>query len=263
MNDPIRTAATLLADLRLRANGATAPLVELPADARPADLDAAYRVQHALAADLARRGPGAAVGWKIGCTTAVMQEYLNIRHPCAGTLYERRVYGDEIELRAEDYFRLGLECEIAVRLAADLPGDADRARADAALGAVMASVEIVEHRFEDFAGKTPSLVADDFFSAGCAFGREHDPAAAAELDALRGGFVIDGEAGETGDGAAILGHPLNALVWLAGHAARYGRPLRAGDRVTLGSVVKTVYPRPGQTVEARFERLSPVRVRVV
>lgn len=264
--EAMQAAASILADLRLRANGRTDPLDALPESCRPATLDDAYAVQDVLRTLLAKRGLGAPCGWKIGCTTAVMQAYLDIPHPCAGTLYRNSVSSGETRWKAADYFKLGLECEIAVRMAADFDagrgGDADALAA--AVGEVMASVELIEHRFRDFATvPPPSLVADDFFSVGCALGAPRPLADAGDLATISGSFWLDGEpAGERGAGAAILGHPLEALMWLARHLASRGAALHAGEVVTLGSVVKTIYPAAGTRVEARFDRLPPVLLQI-
>ena len=265
--DAIQTAADILADLRIRAEGRDSQLEDLPAACRPESLDKAYAIQEALRPRLKARGLGAPSGWKIGCTTPVMQSYLKIDHPCAGTLYRATTHREKATLAASDFFQLGLECEIAVRLSADLgadEGDRTRERVAAAVGGVMASVEIVDHRFRDFAAvATPSLVADDFFSAGCVLGAERPPEELGDLAALTGGFRIDGAAPtETGTGAAILGHPLNALAWLAEHVAARGGRLRAGAVVSLGSVVKTIYPTVGTRIEAGFDRLPPVTLEI-
>ena len=261
----IAAAADLLADLRLRRRGRTAPIEDLPEMLRPVDVPEAYRIQSALTERLeAPLGPQ--VGWKIGCTTPVMQDYLNIRHPCAGALYRDRTYRGETRLAAADYFKLGLECEIAVELATDLParpGGHDAASVAEAVGRVMASVEIVEHRFTDFARvAAPSLTADDFFSAGCVLGEGVPLDQAGDLSALKGGFIVNGERGPTGTGAAILGHPMTALAWLANHAATQSRPLPKGALITLGSVVKTIYPKPGDQVQAKFDTLPPLALTI-
>ncbi len=263
----IIAAADILADLRLRANCRDAQLDELPEDCRPRTLDEAYAIQDSLRRLLAERGLGGPVGWKIGCTTPVMQSYLNIPHPCAGTLYRATLHDGQAVLRAADFFQLGLECEIAVRLSADIDARPDGHDADSvapAVGGVMASVEIVDHRFRDFeTASTPSLVADDFFSVGCVIGAARPLEALGDLAALSGGFRIDGAAPEQeGQGAAILGHPLNALAWLADHLASRGNRLKAGEVVTLGSVVKTIYPQADSSIEARFQGLSPVTLRI-
>ena len=265
--DAIVEAAELLAALRLGAS-LREQIEELPESCRPGTLAEAYAIQEAVRPLLAARGLGPPSGWKIGCTTPVMQEYLSIPHPCAGTLFQATTHAERAELRAADFLQLGLECEIAVRLDADIGARAeghDRESVAPAVGAVMASVEIVEHRFRDFTKvSTPSLVADDFFSCGCVLGASVAPDDAGDLAALRGGFRIDGAPAEqSGEGAAILGHPLTALAWLADHAAERGTPLRPGQVVTLGSVVKTIYPEAGTRIEARFEGLPPVAVAVV
>ena len=261
-------AAQILAGLRRMGRGRPPPLEDLPLACRPESLAEAYAIQEALAARLAMKDLGPAVGFKIGCTTPVMQAYLQIDHPCAGRLYRNSLYAETAQLKASDYHRLGLECEIAVRLGADIDGArvvASQAELASEVVGVMASVEIVEHRFADFSTvATPSLVADDFFSAGCVLGPARPPAELGDLAGLKGGFAIDGAAPEIiAKGAAILGHPLNALAWLADHQAARGEPLKAGQVITLGSVVKTLYPEPGMTLEARFDGLAPVRVTVV
>ncbi len=263
----IRAAAEVLADLRVGGAGRSAQLEDLPEACRPGTLDEAYAIQEALRLMLEARGLGPAVGWKIGCTTPVMQDYLKIDHPCAGTLYRATTHAERAVLTASNFFQLGLECEIAVRLSADLgarDGGQTRESVAAAVGGVMTSVEIVDHRFRDFAAvATPSLVADDFFSVGCVLGAERPPEDLGDLAALSGGFGFDGSPpARTGTGAAILGHPLNALAWLAEHAAARGTPLRADQVVTLGSVVKTIYPEAGTRIEAGFDRLPAVRLEI-
>ena len=80
---------------------------------------------------------------------------------------------------------------------------------------------------------------------------------------MSGGFGIDGAPPvETGSGTAILGHPLNALAWLADHVAARGGRLDAGAVVSLGSVVKTIYPSAGTRFQAGFDRLAPVTLEI-
>ncbi|MCB1740662.1 MAG: fumarylacetoacetate hydrolase family protein [Gammaproteobacteria bacterium] len=260
-------AARLLADLRLREAGRVEPLQCLPAACRPRTLDDAYAIQSAVSECLSRRSPGPTVGWKIGCTTRVMQQYLGIEHPCAGRLYRAGVHSPWVTLDVKAYFQLGLECEIAVRLGADCPPRRAGYRASQMsdrVEALMVSIEIVEHRFRDFAeAGAPSLIADDFFSAGCVHGEPVPLSDVGDPSVLSGGFWVDGEPPKLrGSAREILDDPMNALAWLADHGAAHGTPLRAGEIVTLGSVVKTVYPDAGTTLVARFEDLPEACVRL-
>jgi 2-keto-4-pentenoate hydratase len=51
-------------------------------------------------------------------------------------------------------------------------------------------------------------------------------------------------------------------MWLAEHLAAREAKLRAGDVITLGSVVKTIYPEAGTRIEARFDRLPSVLLQI-
>ncbi|MGE0116608.1 MAG: 2-keto-4-pentenoate hydratase [Dongiaceae bacterium] len=264
--DAIAAAADFIADLRQRRNGRRPPIEEIPADCRPATLEEAYAVQEAARPLIATRGRGAPVGWKIGSTSPPMQAALGIPFPCAGTLYAGTVHQGHAAVDRADYAKPGLECEVAVRLGADLParaGGHTRASVLPAVAAVMTSVEIVEWRFVDIkrAG-VPSLVADDFFSCGCVLGPEQPPDILAGEADIPGRFTVDGAVIGAGAARDILGHPLNSLAWLADHQAARGAPLRAGEIVTLGSIFAAFrLERPG-LVAASFDGLSAASVAV-
>ena len=235
----------------------------LPEECRPASLDEAYAVQAALSERLGATH-GAVCGRKIGCTTPVMQRYLEIAHPCAGALYEQRTYAAPATVKYADHWRPGVECEIAVRLGQALPAAEapfDRTAVADAVEACMAAIEIVDDRYEDFrALDTPTLIADDFFSAGAVLG----PAVAAwrdvDLAAAGGTMAINDRPVGAGTGADVMGHPFEALTWLANHAAAGARPLQAGDVVLTGSVVETKWVEPGDTVRVAIEGLGEAGV---
>ena len=235
----------------------------LPEECRPASLDEAYAVQAALNQRLAETH-GDVCGRKIGCTTPVMQRYLEIAHPCAGALYERRTLNAPATVKYADHWRPGVECEIAVRLGQPLPSDAapfDRAAVADAVEACMAAIEIVDDRYDDFrALDTPTLIADDFFSAGAVLGPPVVAWREVDLAAAGGAMAINGKNVGAGTGADVMGHPFEALTWLANHAAACGRPLAAGDVVLTGSVVETKWVEPGDTVRVAIEGLGEASV---
>lgn len=61
---------------------------------------------------------------------------------------------------------------------------------------------------------------------------------------------------ETGLGAAVLGDPIDSVVWLVRHLARFGKGLSAGDMVLSGSLVRPVPALPGSSFEADFGGLG-------
>jgi 2-oxo-3-hexenedioate decarboxylase/2-keto-4-pentenoate hydratase len=232
----------------------------LPEACRPADLATAYAVQDVLHARLEAAGRGAIAGHKVGCTTAVMQRFLGIDHPCAGGVLAPTVQHEHGAFRHAEFRRVGVECEIAVRLDRDLPSAGapyHRASVAPAVGACMAAIEVVDDRYVDYRSlDPPTLIADDFFNAACVLGAPVEAWRDLDLAAVRGHMVINGaEVGE-GRGGDILGHPLEALAWLANALAARGRQLEGGEFVLLGSVVETRWLAPGDLVEVAIEGLG-------
>jgi 2-oxo-3-hexenedioate decarboxylase/2-keto-4-pentenoate hydratase len=191
-----------------------------------------------------------------------MQQYLGIPSPCSAGVFERGVHKSGVALRFDDYRRVGVECEIAVRLGRDLPAGSAPFTAESvrdAVSAYMAAIEIVDDRYEDWRSTdTPTLIADDFFAAGCVLGAPvadpGDPAA------LVGTTTINGVEIGRGKGADVMGHPLNALAWIASSLAARGTPLLAGEIVLLGSLVETKWLARGDHVAIAIEGLGRVEM---
>lgn len=252
-----RGAATRLAAARM----ARSRVEPLPEELRPADLDAAYRVQSLVHAQLRADRFGPRIGWKIGCTTPVMQAYLGIPEPCAAGLFAGTRHGSGIRLRARDFLRIGIECEIGVRFGAPLELEAarDRSAIVAAIRAVFAAIEIVDDRYADWrTTDTPTLIADDFFAAGCVLGAEVPIEEAGDLATLAGVTRINGAEVGRGIGADVLGHPLDALAFLAANLAARGRRIETGEIVLTGSLVETRWLAAGDEAEIEITGLGAV-----
>jgi 2-oxo-3-hexenedioate decarboxylase/2-keto-4-pentenoate hydratase len=222
----------------------------LPGALRPRDEASAYAVQFAAHERLAaERGPRA--GWKIGCTTPVMQQVVGLPSPCAGGMFARTILPSPAGLPLDSTFRAGVECEIAVRLGSDIPaGRHDRASVAPHVGTVMAAMEVVDDRYVDYRKlDAPALIADDFFHVACVHGPEATDWRDLDLAKLVGRTSIGGAEYGRGVGADVMGHPFEALAWLANRMAEYGRTLRAGEVVMLGSLVGTRWiDRPARAV---------------
>jgi 2-keto-4-pentenoate hydratase len=257
--DNILAAAETIAAAR---RGRT-PLNSLDADVAPQDEADGYQIQRAVH-DLLLPHFGAMVGYKIGCTSAVMQQYLDIPHPCAGGIFEKGVHDSGAKLAAADFVRVGVECEIAVKLARDMPPSEAPFTAEwvaEAIEAYYPAIEIVDDRYVKWETMgAPTLVADDFFAAGCVLGEAVSRTEAPDLLGVTGRAVINGKKAGQGTGADVLGHPHNALAWLANHLAAEGKGLHAGQIVLTGSLVKTVWLNAGDKVKMELSGLGNVSV---
>jgi 2-keto-4-pentenoate hydratase len=256
MNRILAAAQTIASARRHRT-----ALPTLDAGIAPHDEAEGYLIQAALA-DLLSPDFGAQVGYKIGCTSAVMQEYLDIPHPCGGSVFARGVHESGASLRHADFVRVGVECETAVRLARDLAPSAAPFTADSvaqAVDAYLPAIEIVDDRYVDWQTLgAPTLVADDFFAAGCVLGKPVARSAAPDLLDVIGRALVNGDEAGRGTGADVLGHPHHALAWLANHLAAGGRGLRAGQIVLTGSLVKTLWLGAGDEVVMDLSGLGTV-----
>ncbi len=254
--DAAARAAEILARRRLGRQRVGA----LPEGCRPADGAEGYQVQDRLHERLSAGGLGPVAGYKIGCTTKVMQDYLGIDRPCAGRLFARRLFQGRGRFRLGDFIKVAVETEIAVRLGQDLlPADRPHGRETfaAAVASCMASIEIVDDRYDDYASLgVPTLIADDFFNAAIVVGPPMTAWHGIDLAAERGRLLVDGQEIGAGRGGDILGHPLEALAWLANALNERDLALRTGDVVTLGSVVETYWIKGPCTVVVHFETLG-------
>ena len=239
----------------------------MPPAIAPRDLEAAYRVQDAFVA-LKARQCGPVVGHKIALTTPQMRALVGLREPIAGRLHERQTVAGPARVRAQDYVHLLIEFEIAFRMAGELPRRAapfDRARVAAAVGAVMPALEIADDRGADYAtlpARALELAADNAWNEGAVLGAPVVDWRAADLAAVRGIAFRDGVPVGEGQGADSMGHPLEALRWIANHLAARGEGLRAGDVVISGSLVTSRFPAPGETWRFEAGALGSVELRV-
>jgi 2-keto-4-pentenoate hydratase len=230
----------------------------LPAEIAPGSEAEGATAQLALARLMGAMPPA---GFKIGATGKRMQAYLGLDGPAAGFMAATGLHGSGARLRFADFLNPGVECEVAVRLARDLPpGPCSPEQAEAAVGELMAGIELVENRFHDLAAVgVPTMIADQVFHAGAVLGDPGPDWRRLDIPALTGQMSVDGEVRERGVAADLLGHPMNCLAWLAGSgvAAAFGG-LKAGQIVMLGSVTPPIWlDRPGQ-VTVEFAPLPPV-----
>nr|WP_294507474.1 hypothetical protein [uncultured Rhodopila sp.] len=256
--DPAPAAAALL-----RARLDRVLVFPLPAGIAPATEHEGAAVQFALAQLVSAGCPS---GFKIGATGRRMQAYLGVDTPIGGFMRDADVYRGHAELPFTGFVRPGVECEVAVRLAADLPpGPCSFGQALAAVAEFVAGIEIVENRYGDVTALgTPMLVADQMYHAAAVVGDQGGVDwRTLDIGALRGRISLDNGFSDEGVTSDLLGHPLNGLALLAASpvAAAFGG-LKAGQVVMLGSVTPPVWLSSPAVVTVEFPPLPAVTLRL-
>jgi 2-keto-4-pentenoate hydratase len=193
-----------------------------------------------------------------------MQQLMKIDEPCGGAVFAREIHTSPAELRLADFGQVAVECEIAVLLWRDLPGGQARDEVADAVESCHAAIELIDDARAEYGRfDARNLIADNAWNGGLVLGPAVTNWRGFDLAALKGTMSVGGRVAGQGTGADVLGHPLNALTWLADARARRGNPLRKGMVITTGSIVATQWPKRGETVEVEVEQLGKAVARFV
>ncbi|NSX20337.1 fumarylacetoacetate hydrolase family protein [Pseudomonas putida] len=199
-------------------------------------------------------------GRKIGLTSHSVQQQLGVNQPDFGTLLDSMEVSDGETIAWPRLMQAKCEAEVALVLEHDL----DREQivlSDllAATAYVLPAIEVVGSRIADWNISILDTIADNASAGLYVLGQR--PVKLGELDLRLAGMVMErrGEPVSFGVGAACLGHPLNAALWLARTLVEAGTPLRAGDVVLSGALGPMVSVAPGDVFEARIQGLGSVR----
>ncbi len=257
---PTADAVVAEAAARLRAAYASgtpcAPVRELIA---PTDLDAAYRVQELNTARWLAEGRRL-VGRKIGLTSVAVQRQLGVDQPDFGMLFSDMAVVDGEPIALPRVLQAKAEAEVAFVLDRDLtieqPTVADLMRA---IGFAVAAIEVVGSRISNWDIRLVDTVADNASSGLFVLGNTPFKLDGLDLRACAMTMTQNDVEVSSGSGAACLGHPLNAALWLARRMVQMGRPLLAGDIVLSGALGPMVAARPGDVFETRIAGLGSVR----
>lgn len=205
---------------------------------------------------------GRIVGWKAGLTNPVMQQRFGVNQPVRGTLLEKMMLRDGAEVPAKFGVRPFLEADLLVEVGSSAIHDAKTSlEVLAALRSVIPFIELPDINLADPSKITGPAIT--WINVGARLGVMGAPipvrADAAFAEALRTMTVrvTDGSGREldAARGEVILGHPLNAVMWLAADLKRVGLTLKPGDLLSLGSFSKGLPTQPGAGARVVYEGL--------
>jgi 2-keto-4-pentenoate hydratase len=235
----------------------------------PTTIEDAYKVQDAFLGMLGQ-AKGPLGGYKIAYTSDAMRRLRGIRSPCAGGMFAATIQDAPATVRGADYVQLAIECEVGVRMGADVPPS----KAPYGRDSLAEYIEFLAVAFElvDLRGAATGTGQDaaaiagictNIANAGAVVGAAVREWRSLDLAASHGVMVINGAQVGQGRGAEVMGHPLAPLVWLANMLAERGKALTAGMTVITGSLIPPKPLSAGDTATIAIDGLGEAHVTVL
>lgn len=202
------------------------------------------------------------IGKKIGLTSFAMQELLGVDQPDYGHLLDDMIVENHGEVPYTRVMQPRVEGEVAFVLKADLIGPAITVEdVLAATDYVLPAIEVVDSRIENWQIKLADTIADN---ASCGlFILGDSPVKVSDIDLPKLSMKLQKNDSfiNAGVGADVLGHPAEAVAWLANKLHGFGIPLKKGEIILSGALSAAVDAHPGDLFTIHFEQLGDVSVR--
>lgn len=228
--------------------------------AEEVDISTAYKIQKLSMARRLSRGERR-LGIKMGVTSKAKMAQVGVTEMIWGMLTSEMLVGDGGRLDMARFIHPRAEPEIAFLIGKTLSGPVTGLEAFAAIAGIASAIEIIDSRFRNFKFRITDVIADNSSSSAFVVG----PWQAPDTDVGNLGMTLEfnGQPVGIGSSAAILGHPLRALVEAAAIVGRYGESLQPGDILLSGSATAAEPLRKGTRVRVRVEGLEGCGFEVV
>ena len=251
-----------LAERLFSENKSRKPFRPIRDSLRPATMEDGYRVQDLLNTRYGEDGRGAIAGYKVGLTSEKIRELCGVHEPIAGSIFQSTVHRSPANLKLANFMHLGIEFELAVEIAKDVPVDAPPRDADAVcdyVAACLPAFELIEDRYADYGDLDAlSIMVDNSWCGGIVLGQAAGDWRALDFKTNPVAIHLNDEFVENGVTGDAMGHPFESVAWLAGLLAGQGKQLRAGMIVMTGSTLATRFPKPGEEYRYEVEGLGSV-----
>jgi 2-keto-4-pentenoate hydratase len=209
---------------------------------------------------------GTFCGYKIGATSLEVQQLLSCREPIYAPIRREDVLAAGASFMIPAGL-LGVECEYGFLMGQDFPGAGEALTIDAlrsGIAGCFMALELVGRRV--VAGvplNEMSAIADFGLDVAAVCGASIPDWETRDLAAMPVRAVLNGRPVAEGNGAMVLGHPLNALLWLADALHQRGTKLRAGEMIVTGACCGITKVAAGETFAGCFADFPPLEIQLV
>lgn len=204
------------------------------------------------------------IGWKSGFGTAAAMEAIGTTSALAGFMTDRSRLVDGVELSIDGWVAPTVEVEIAVRMAGDLPGGADRATVAAAIGALAPAIELVDLDGPRGADDVEDVLAGNIFHRHVVLGAFDAGRAGGSVEGIR--LSVDGRRrsyASNADPSVAIGDLVDVVRQIADRLDAAGERLRNDEVLITGAAIPVFPAEAGELVTARFDGLGSVSVAFV
>jgi 2-keto-4-pentenoate hydratase len=224
------------------------------------DAETGYQAQRLVVQHRLDRGERL-IGAKLGLTSRVKQEAMGVHEPLYGWLTSGMAHPHGEPLPLGELIHPRAEPEIAFLIGREIRPPATITSVLEATEAVLAAVEVLDSRYEDFRFRLPDVVADNASGSRIVLGPcARRPGDLCDLRLLGCVLRAQGDVVATAAGGAVMGHPAAAVAWLVNRLSPGDWRLEPGALVLSGGLTAPVPMGPGSVVSAEFDGLGTIDV---
>jgi 2-keto-4-pentenoate hydratase len=202
------------------------------------------------------------IGYKVGCTSDVIQRQLGMRYPVFGRLFATECFPSGTRLSYASYANLAVEGEFAVRLAKGLSGpDLSQEECQGAIAALFPVIELHHYVLHEAPSAGPELIASNGLHAGFVLAEESSRPGPSDQASSLCVRINGDQAGAVAVSDTVAG-ALGSLRWLAGQLANFGTGLGAGQIILTGSPMPLFPVRRGDQIVVAATALGTSRAEI-
>lgn len=200
---------------------------------------------------------------KLGLTTMAKWDQMGVESPIYGYVFDYMLVENGGSFKFEDYIHPKVEPEIGLVLKEDLQGPGvTRQDVMDKLAYVVSCLEILDSRYIDYDFTLGDVIADNTSARGAIFGREMIHPDIVDLPEEEAILKVNGEVKVQGKGSSVLGHPADALVFLANRLGEEGKAVKAGEIIMTGGLTAAVHVDKGDEIEVTYSNLGTIKLTV-
>lgn len=205
------------------------------------------------------------IGKKIGLTNKAIRDQIGVQEPDYGIITSEGLILDGETLYMDNFIAPRIESEIAFILSKDITKDMYPVKASDIISAtygIAPALEIVDSRIKDWKIRIQDTVSDAASYAAIVLGNRITKLDDLDLRLIGMAAYLNGELVQNGSSAAVMGNPINSMVWLANKLLSLGVEMKKGEIVLSGSLTPVFEIKKGDNVNVIFDHLGSVSLNI-